>query len=108
MVIGFRSSRFGFLKKGVDFQWDKTCGPDAFVRAFGRQVTTSTTDLKKCSGVTACPRTLPFALLRDRGADQWVRPYTCTYQALFITRLKPFTLPSPVAMSHPGVAPKAG
>jgi len=30
------------------------------------------------------------------------------YQALFMTRLKPLTLPKPVAISQPGVAPKAG
>ncbi len=32
----------------------------------------------------------------------------CSYQAVFCTRLLAFTLPMPVAMSQPGVAPNAG
>src|SRR5215469_6831218 len=33
---------------------------------------------------------------------------TACYQAVLFTRFAPLTLPSPVARSHPGVAPNAG
>ncbi len=64
---------------------------------------------KRLRGNFASPASrLDVPAFPQRGDGRGVRPSIEHYQAVFITRLKPFTLPRPVAMSQPGVAPNAG